>query len=280
MKTKFQLMALCLTLLIAGVTSCKKEGVIVPQATATDSAQTMAVTGSNNNLRGINAWLLTKQGNNVLTYSATNKLQKVTYADGSVISYNYGFTNGANFIAGECVKAGKSLYKVTYFIDATGKAYQMKYKSDLSDMTYNFIYQNGRLVEQKSNYGAETCKFLYDVQNRLSTINFYGSDGIKKEVIHYAYGNQPPIDNNPINPEAAFLDRYLPIFGSFSKHLPVWVTPLKKPNFLSSDIEYQYIYQINAFGLVSQRNKYKIDKTTEPMSITLSETAKYEYMQK
>jgi hypothetical protein len=278
MKTKFQLMTVCVALLSAGITSCKKEGVIVPQtAPVVDSAQNNALTGNNSNLRTVDGWRLTKQGNNTLTYSANNKLQKVVFADGSVISYNYGYINGVNFITGECVKGGKSIYKTTYYTDAAGRAYQMKYKSDLADMTFNLIYQNGRLVEQKRNYGLETYKFIYDGQNRLSRMDYYGSDGVKKEAWKYLYHGQPLVDNYQINPEEAFLDRYLSIFGTFSQHLVYIAEPLKKPNFTTADIQYVFGYQQNIYGMVTERKKYKADWTVEGGVLSVVQTAKYEY---
>jgi hypothetical protein len=114
----------------------------------------------------------------------------------------------------------------------------------------------------------------------LYMINYYSSDGVKQTSIQYVYHNQPLIDNNPINPEEAFLDRYLPIFGTFSKHLTHRVRPLNKPNFINTTIEYQFTYAVNVFGMVILRNKYKLDKTTEPLTITLAEAAKYEYVKK
>jgi hypothetical protein len=274
MKTSFKLIALIW--LVTIFTACKKEGAIVPQVNNTDSSGMVS-----GNLRANNGWLLTKQGNTILEYIPySNKLKKVTHADGSVTNYSYGYTSSYSFIIGECMKNGVSLYKVTYYIDASGKAYQMKYKSDLSDLTYNLFYQNGRLIEQKRNYGAETYKFQYDNESRLSKIDYYGSDGIKKQSFQYIYFVNPMVDSYSINPEEAFLDRYLPIFGTFSKHLPDVIMPLDKPGFVDAKIEYHFNYKKNAYGLVSERKKWKYDWNTNPAPVTLEETLNYEYQAK
>lgn len=278
MKTSFKLITLCVMGLVTVFTACKKEGVIVPQLQITDGTDSHVVAG---NLRSINGWLLTKQGNTTLEYMPySNKLKKVTYPDGSAVSYNYGYTNNYSFITGECKKNGASIYKVTYYLDASGKAYQMKYQNDIVDLSYNLIYQNGRLIEQKSNYGSESYKFLYDAENRLKRIDFFGSDGIKKESFQYIYFVNPMVDNYPINPEEAFLERYLPIFGTFSKHLPDVIMPLDKPGFVTGNIEYHCSYKKNVYGLVSERKKFKYDKTTNPASVTVEETMNYEYQAK
>lgn len=243
-----------------GIVSCKKE----TASPANQSGSELREAQMGINPVPIETYpLLTKHGLNSLTYYSSGKLKSRNNGAGMVINYTYP-TQFPNLIIAKESYNGSLVNEITYQLDASGLCKKMMVKYHLTansiyEYTYEFTYQNSRLVEQKATKGtSDRYVFSYDAQNRLQDLNYYGSNGSLVQHTFYQYesGNAVALtDKYPINPKDAWFDSYLDIFGKFSKHLPTFFISYKGVGASQPLRHMTYQYQFNAKGFVTNRTE-------------------------
>ncbi|NII27204.1 hypothetical protein HB364_19100 [Pseudoflavitalea sp. X16] len=263
-------LVMALLVIVAGITSCKKETTPPAQAGTNEITETQT-----NVLLPATKFRLTKQGNTYLHYQNDGKLWRVIFSPTNYIEYSWVF-NGV--IATNYIDNKK--YSTNYtMINGSGKCYHStfkKYKGDLVDFQWSWKYEyfNNQLIKQVNPDDAdERYEFTYNVDGNLEKINYYSKQGVLTNTTAIKYNLViigPKVDKSPINPETAEIERYLQLYGKFSDYLPMSIKQTFIPNNTITKST-SYIYSLNENGYVKTRKWQEWG--------ILKETAEYQYQQ-
>lgn len=250
----------------SGLFSCQKDQHLEPQASLGNHAEAAA--------RQSNTYTLVKYGDATLSYYADGRLKQVTRGDQAVVTnrtdYSYGIlqtkTTSYNAQSGPN-RVGE---EVVYHTDVnTGRCFESEHKkysylgagvTVVDQKTWKYEYNaQGRLGKKYNKANAkERIDFSYNADGDLTQATHYDANGVAKteETLVYAFvnaGETPKVDHNHLNPVAAgFPDEFLRIFGKTSPHLIRHMNSHSMPNG-PAFWAYNYRYNLNAAGLVTQR---------------------------
>ncbi|GAB4034264.1 hypothetical protein [Spirosoma gilvum] len=192
--------------------------------------------------------------------------------------------------------SGKITRSGHLYTDAKGRCY----KSDelvfpafgpALSRTYQYTYNDKNQLVQRVNVAnvAEKAIYSYDDQGDLIQVDYLDpSPGngaapnkggtklttrVQLSYEPFAAGDGKTVDLGHLNPEFdPELDRYLRIYGTFSKHLVHRITILhpstQNPNLLVKFSDHYFSYTLNSDGYVTQRQRYEF-----PSSVLLATDA-------
>jgi hypothetical protein len=210
------------------MTSCKKD--VLP-APGTNNEAVAPVTDMVQNAPSLQAPrpvtpILTKYGNDSLTYLNDGRLAKVQHGPNSYTQYSYGYTS----TTAKNYSGGKLQDEITYEINIqTGRVFESKSTSYINNngftivnsKTYKYEYDaDGYLVKMYNKNAPFERADFYWATGDLHWIKFYNSYNTLTSRVQYAMEiNDANLDKVKVRAIRTGLDRYLKIFGSLPKHL-------------------------------------------------------------
>jgi len=269
MKTTFKTLMVACFATALGLSSCQKDLQPEPQAPAPSSH------ANDDRAKFVgNLYTLIKHGNASLSYDASGRLKKVTYAPGAVshVDYTYGaFRAGGSWIRtiSYLSASGKVNTDTKYLLDESGRCFEEQQtiywypggntQSQLDVYKYEYNAQGYLKKRSDKNNPNQRYEYTFNAAGDLTKVTTHAPNtGVPSGEMTYSYSEYvgAPLhnDRNHLNNLVNGLtDDYLAIFGKSSKHL---VYGLKYKNLYSNaiDIDRSYNYYFNADNYVTQQN--------------------------
>ncbi|GAB3327499.1 hypothetical protein GCM10027299_28190 [Larkinella ripae] len=168
----------------------------------------------------------------------------------------YGYSPGT--VVATHFKNGQQTSQITCTMNAAGQCVQSKTVSAWENKTFVYEYNAaGRLVKRyNKNAVNERHEYAYNADGELAVLKTFDSGNMKGFEILFGYSVPNEgllLDRYRLNSTfLAPLDEYLPIWGSFNKHLVRRIT--YKACGANDVVEYLCAYSLNSDGLVSEKS--------------------------
>lgn len=272
-------------LLMVSITACKND-VNLPEPVAAGSARLGELGG------GIQPGLpkkytLLTEGATTLSYVG-QEIPMIEYF--SPISYRaHGINNVSNNISYNDIEVSNGVVQTTrsgyLYRDAKGRCYKMDETitpvfGPAVTRTFLYTYNDKNQLVLRTNAAnqVERAVYSYDDQGDLIQVDYFDAvpgngaapsrEGVlaTRVLVSYeplfAYEGKT-LDLGHLNPEFdAKLDRYLRIYGTFSKHLVHQITIYhpspQNPSFLVKSSNQFFGYKLNDDGYVTQRQRFQV----------------------
>lgn len=257
-------------LLLAGLlTGCQNEDVLTP-------AGTVANVSNDQNAKIAAEIRLVKDGEKIIQYHKSGRFAGYVSKVGDQYYYTtYSYVDGGvpgaySVTSKQYAKGNDALLKeVNYVVNEDGVCTK---RHDLtSNKISNFTYKNRTRLETITLQGSsEKAEFIYIVasdtgKDRLDRIIHSNNNGAYKEIEFFynmGVGTQTKPDKYALNNEHTCLDKYLPIFGTFSDVIVqrAQITPLPYTNQSKPYYEYFYLLNNDGYPISLDRHVYPLGK--------------------
>lgn len=195
-------------IIVAGLTSCKKNNIEPASAAAVPEVEAGGYINPNV------ARKLVRKGTDSLVYNADGSLAKVIYSPAKYVSYS----KSGNILTALTFESNVLKLKVEYTLDngRTIKSVHTSYESNVGvskTWLYDYDNNNGRIHQKynKDNH-AERMNFNWVGQDNLHSVDFYSAANVHVATLQFTRNQL--VDMLKLNSPRSSLDPYLKIFGT------------------------------------------------------------------